>query len=158
MKGILTNWRYYVLLSLALVATCGILGFPEDGAENYWSCPLVGEKQERMPQMLYDIKALGASLVYAKKMCGDGLIFKSHVVEDEAVNVGLFFQSLAQRLSASVSGFGVNADKHGLCARIVGLKFGGEFEAVGWYHTVIVVGCGHEGGGVVLSFAEIVQG
>lgn len=43
MKGIVTNWRYYVLCTLAFVATIGIVSFPEDGTANYWSCLMAGK-------------------------------------------------------------------------------------------------------------------
>lgn len=43
MKGVLTNWRYYVLFLLAFVATIGLVSFPEDGSVNYWSCLMAGK-------------------------------------------------------------------------------------------------------------------
>ena len=50
------------------------------------------------------------------------LIFQTHIIKDEAVNVSLFFQLLRQRFATSVSRLGINADKCWCVSSIVSLQ------------------------------------
>ena len=56
------------------------------------------------------------------------LIFQAHVVEDEAVDVGLLFEDFCQGLATAVSGLGVDANEHRVGALMAFLQGGSKLK------------------------------
>ena len=57
-----------------------------------------------------------------------GGIAHPHVVEDERVDVGLFFQYLGQGLATTVTSLGVDADEDGVGTLVTLLQGGSELK------------------------------
>jgi len=70
----------------------------------------------------------------------------------------LFFNDFADGFAGAVACIRFDADEYGVIALVFGLEFGGELEAVGGHHAVVVVGGGDHGGRVADAGLEVVEG